>query len=315
MYLMLNVQSELFANNPNGIGSTTDRYSMHPYFTFKLRRFGFFTHPYPFYGDELGRSCVIGSRTAYLGTQGNLVLNRACMQKVFNNVKQITFRRSVQVDMVRATLLKFQFSFHPREGGYLSCTEIFQSIFGAGFEGPEFTHRLESCTKSTIKKVSGKPKSICSRNQTNSGPAKASNSYAVRGLELAVSRYGVLNGTRSTVKTSLRSSPVQNFLRQYSTGTGGSINVLSRLRDLRSRSENYPNLPIDRDLYKSFILNKDMFLIAYNRLKSKPGMMTPGISPRTLDGLTSEFLDSLLAELRSEKFAFSPAPGPSLGPG
>jgi quinol-cytochrome oxidoreductase complex cytochrome b subunit len=35
MYLMLNVQSELFANNPNGIGSTSDRYSMHPYFTFK----------------------------------------------------------------------------------------------------------------------------------------------------------------------------------------------------------------------------------------------------------------------------------------
>ena len=27
--------SRIFANNPNGIGSTTDRYSMHPYFTFK----------------------------------------------------------------------------------------------------------------------------------------------------------------------------------------------------------------------------------------------------------------------------------------
>ena len=35
--MMLNVQSTNFnfANNPNGIGSTTDRYSMHPYFTFK----------------------------------------------------------------------------------------------------------------------------------------------------------------------------------------------------------------------------------------------------------------------------------------
>ena len=43
LYLKLNVQSTkkffyflfFFANNPNGIGSTTDRYSMHPYFTFK----------------------------------------------------------------------------------------------------------------------------------------------------------------------------------------------------------------------------------------------------------------------------------------
>lgn len=279
---------------------------MHPYFTFKLRRFGFYTHPSPIRGLEQGRSCVVGSGTTYLGTQGNLVLNRACMQKVLEDAKQLAARGSVQIDMVRAILPKFQFSFHPRKGGYLSCTEIFQSIFGAGFKGSEFTHRLKSCTKGTIKKISGKPKSIGSRIQTNSGPAKASNSYAVRGLGVAVSRYGVLNGTRSTLTPSLRSSPVLNFLRQHSTGTGCSINVLSRLRDLRYRSENYPDLPIDRDLYKSFILNKDMFLIAYNRLKSKPGMMTPGISPRTLDGLSSEFIDSLIAELRSEEFAFSP---------
>ena len=279
---------------------------MHPYFIFKLRRFGFYTHPSPVRGVEQGRSCVIGSGTTYLGTQGNLVLNRACMQKVFEDAKQLAARRSVQIDMVRATLPKFQFSFHPREGGYLSGTEIFQSIFGVGFKDSEFTHRLKSCTKGTIKKISGKPKSIGSRILTNSGPAKASNCYAVRGLGVAVSRYGVLNGTRSTLITSLRSSPVLNFLRQHSTGTGSSINVLSRLRDLRYRSENHPTLPIDRDLYKSFILNKDMFLIAYNRLKSKPGMMTPGISPRTLDGLSSEFIDSLIAELRSEEFAFSP---------
>ena len=49
-----------------------------------------------------------------------------------------------------------------------------------------------------------------------------------------------------------------------------------------------------------------MFLIAYNRLKSKPRMMTPGISLRTLDGLSSKFINSLIAELRSEEFAFSP---------
>jgi nicotine oxidoreductase len=49
-----------------------------------------------------------------------------------------------------------------------------------------------------------------------------------------------------------------------------------------------------------------MFLLAYNRLKSKPGMMTQGISPRTLDGLSTEFISTLIAELRSESFSFSP---------
>lgn len=49
-----------------------------------------------------------------------------------------------------------------------------------------------------------------------------------------------------------------------------------------------------------------MFLIAYNRLKSKPGMMTPGISPRTLDGFSIESITKTINLLKSEKFAFSP---------
>lgn len=300
------------SSNPNGITGNGDRYTMHPYFTFKLRRLGMFTHPYSLKREQ-GRSCVKGSGTTYLGTWGNSVLNRACMQKVLKLAKQLAIRRSVQLDMVRAILHKFQFSFHPRKGGYLNCTEIFQSIFRVGFKGSEFTHRLGSYTKSIIKKMSGKPKSKGSRIHANSGPAKASNSYAVRGLGVAASRYGVLNGTRSTLIPSLRSSPVLSLFSRYSTGTGSSINVLSRLYDLNLRSKEFPNLPIDRDLYKTFILNKDMFLLAYNRLKSKPGMMTPGLSPRTLDGLSSEFISALISDLRSESYSFSRCAHPGRG--
>lgn len=49
-----------------------------------------------------------------------------------------------------------------------------------------------------------------------------------------------------------------------------------------------------------------MYLLAYNKLKSKPGMMTPEISPRTLDGLSSELIDNLISQLSSESFYFSP---------
>ena len=184
------------SNNPNGVGSTTDRYSMHPYFTFKLRRFGSIAHPSPSqHWDERGRSCVIGSRTAYLGTWGNPVLNRACMQKVLEALMQLLVRGSVQLDMVRAIQPKFQFPSHSHEGGYLSCIEIFQHLFRAGFEGSEYTQVLESCTKSTIKEMNGKPKSKGSRINTNSGPATASNGHAVRGLGVTVHGYGVRNCT------------------------------------------------------------------------------------------------------------------------
>lgn len=208
--------------------------------------------------------------------------------------------------MVRAILLKFQFSSHPHEGGYLSCTEIYQFRLRVGFEDSEFTHRLESFTKSTIKKMKREPKSKDSRLHANSGSAKARNNYADRGLVVAVKQYGVLNSTRSTISTTLRSSPVLNLFRQHSTRTGSSTNVLSKLSNLNNRSKNYPNLPIDRDLYKTFILNKEMYLIAYNRLKSNPGMMTPGISPITLDGLSSQFISTLITQLSSEAFTFSP---------
>nr|YP_009517185.1 hypothetical protein C0991_000013 [Blastosporella zonata]AYE93076.1 hypothetical protein C0991_000013 [Blastosporella zonata] len=246
------------------------------------------------------------SGTSYLGSRGNPLLNRACMKKVLEAVKHLVARVSVQIDMVRATLPEFQFPFHSHEGGYLRCIEIFQLSLRAGFKGSEITQKLGSCAKSTIKEMSEKPKSMSSRIHTNTGPAKAGLGYAVRGLGLAVNRYGVLIGTRSTSKMSLWSSPVLTFLRANSTGTGCSTNVLDKLRDLNNRSKNLPDLPIDRDLYKTFILNKDMFLIAYNRLKSKPGMMTPGISPRTLDGMSSEIIEDTISKLRSESFSFSP---------
>jgi hypothetical protein len=301
------------SNNPNGLTSNGDRYAMYPYFIFKLRRLSIITHPRPSYVEdkyitksaEPGGSCVNGSGTSYLGILGNQLLNRACMKKVLEIVKQLAIRESVQINMVRAILPKFQFSFHPHKGEYLNCIEIFQSKFRAGFEGSEYTHRLRSFTKSIIKKMSGKPKSISSRSYANSGPAKARNSYAVRGLGVTVNRYVVLNSTRSTFTTSLRSSPVLNLFRQHSTGTGSSINVLSRLNDLHERSKEYPNLPIDRDLYKTFILNKDMYLLAYNKLKSKPGIMSPGISPRTFDGISVETISDIITELRSESFSFS----------
>lgn len=228
------------------------------------------------------------------------------MKKVIEVLKQLGTRRSVQLDKVRAILPKFQFPSHSHEGGYLSCIEIFQHFFRASFEGSGITQKLGSCTKSTIKETNGKPKSKGSRTNTNSGPATASNGHAVRGLGVTVNRYVVLNGTRSTSKTSLRSSPVLNALRRFSTGTGCSKNVLEKLSGLHDRSKSSPNLPIDRELYKTFVLNKDMYLLAYNRLKSKPGMMTPGISPRTLDGISSESIDKLINLLRTQAFSFSP---------
>jgi len=92
----------------------------------------------------------------------------------------------------------------------------------------------------------------------------------------------------------------------FSTSPGLALNVLNKLDNLKERSMKHPNDIIDRNIYDSFILNKDLFRIAYNKLKSKPGMMTPGISPITLDGISEERLDEIINDLRTNMFKFTP---------
>lgn len=103
----------------------------------------------------------------------------------------------------------------------------------------------------------------------------------------------------------MRRRPGRTELRRYSTSTGSTRNVLNKLDDLRNRSQQHPNEKIDRDIYKNFILNKDMYLAAYEKLKSKPGNMTPGINPTTLDGISMYRIDKLIDKLRDESFKFT----------
>jgi retron-type reverse transcriptase len=71
------------------------------------------------------------------------------------------------------------------------------------------------------------------------------------------------------------------------------------------------DLKVD-DIYKKFILDKSLYLVAYDKLKSKPpyrrsNMTSEGaaITPETLDGMSSEELDRIIELLRTEKFQFS----------
>jgi len=52
--------------------------------------------------------------------------------------------------------------------------------------------------------------------------------------------------------------------------------------------------------------NSRMFEIAYHNLKSKPGNMTPGINPTTLDGVSKEVFQEIIKSLQDGSFQFSP---------
>jgi len=106
------------------------------------------------------------------------------------------------------------------------------------------------------------------------------------------------NKTRGRVAAKLLSNN-----RNYSTGSAPK--VMKKLDSLTSRAREFPQLTIDRNLYE-LVHNIDMLTLAYNNIKSKPGNMTPGITPETLDGISSERIETLSERLRNESFEFSP---------
>ncbi len=62
---------------------------------------------------------------------------------------------------------------------------------------------------------------------------------------------------------------------------------------------------INQSLYK-LLLDKDMYVLAYERMKSRPGNMTPGTDGDTLDGFSAKMIDKLIDEMRAEIYQCKP---------
>lgn len=59
------------------------------------------------------------------------------------------------------------------------------------------------------------------------------------------------------------------------------------------------------DIY-TLMYNYRLYEIAYHRLKSNPGNMTPGMDQTTLDGTSKETFEIIIASMKNESFQFKP---------
>lgn len=59
-------------------------------------------------------------------------------------------------------------------------------------------------------------------------------------------------------------------------------------------------------LYRLFF-NEQMFMVAYESIKSKPGNMTPGTDGKTIDGMSIERVNALINKLKDESYVPHPA--------
>src|ERR1700756_5772587 len=82
-----------------------------------------------------------------------------------------------------------------------------------------------------------------------------------------------------------------------------SQKTLERLEYLRKQNSNREW--INRNLYR-LMYEEDLYILAYERIKSKPGNMTPGTDGETPDGFSRKTIREIIQELRTEQFQFTP---------
>jgi retron-type reverse transcriptase len=76
--------------------------------------------------------------------------------------------------------------------------------------------------------------------------------------------------------------------------------VLGVLRERGRRG-----LPCD-ELYRQ-MFNPHLYLMAYGRIYSNKGAMTPGVTGETVDGMSLGKIDRIIDAMRHERYRFSPA--------
>lgn len=82
-----------------------------------------------------------------------------------------------------------------------------------------------------------------------------------------------------------------------------SHKTLERLETLRKLNSNKEW--INHGLYR-LMFEEDLYIVAYERIKSKPGNMTPGTDGKTLDSFSLKEIQHIIQLMRTERFRFKP---------
>jgi group II intron reverse transcriptase/maturase len=82
--------------------------------------------------------------------------------------------------------------------------------------------------------------------------------------------------------------------------------ILRKLDILRKNNTETTWINKDSELY-SFLVKKEMYIIAYENLKSNKGALTPGTDNKTLDGFSEKTIERICNQMKNESFKFDRA--------
>jgi hypothetical protein len=87
-----------------------------------------------------------------------------------------------------------------------------------------------------------------------------------------------------------------------STVKSDATKKLQRLMEISKKNpQAFITEPLIQLMYK-----EELYELAYKKLKSNPGNMTPGINPTTLDGFSIDVIKEIIENIKTDKFQFGP---------
>lgn len=262
-----------------------------------------------------------------LSLGGNSKTNIACTEKAKRLPTQVDRFVLMLTLMVKVILLELQFLDPSHVGvclvGYRAY--LFDVRYGNAIEHSSQKSRVAI---SHFKGMSGVPKRVSGQDIRNTGWSKVLLTnydyrvFVVMKSPLVGGKEALLNG-RDIVKGGSqrgytggryvfgRWTGIHNsYTRFYSTEPfledewKKRATIPEEFVAFQKKSVNWKG-PVKDHIYK-FLLDPRMFQIAYGKLRSNSGNMTPGINPTTLDGFSEEWIQETIALLKNETFKFTP---------
>ena len=150
---------------------------------------------------------------------------------------------------------------------------------------------MPNSEKELIHSEGGEPKDVKNDEESTTGSPKSSDRH---GDGEPVLSHGRTQPTTQGVK---RNQTAGLRAGEASLGKVGT-EINAAMTSLRLKSK-------DHELY-SKMLNEEIFLAAYHKIKSKPGNMTPGSDNETLDGISIKRIKEDIRSLTDQSFQFRP---------
>lgn len=244
----------------------------------------------PMLVDKVDRYSFHITTTSGLAGFERIPVNIAYLSKAPEKGNQVMYQGQVVIPTVKVPLLKLYLEGTSRKGLMLAWNRHYIII------NSMLVRQLMKCiiaqTTRSSKREEGEPKGIIDMRKElrDRLRVKSSLTYGDGGSVLGNMLKGARTFSSETNREGSGFRPTE-LPKKFTK----LIEICNRRKEEFKASEIYP-----------LMFNMNMYEIAYHKLKSNPGNMTPGIDQVTLDGTSREVFQEIINSMKDETFRFKP---------